>query len=117
MRTINDTLINAPSVISGTWQSEALFVGRTSTYSIQIGFNTATAIVKLQCSTDRGNPEATRPEDYKVVNWTDVEESETALNASGLGVFDVSDVGYNWVRVVVIGNANLDTLRFNAKGW
>jgi hypothetical protein len=116
MRTANDTLISAPSVISGSWNSEALYVGRTSTYSVQIGFSSATAVVKLQCSMDKGNPEATRPEDYKVVNWTDIDQSDTAMNASGLGVFDVSDVGYNWVRVVITGDANLDTLRFNAKG-
>ena len=116
MRTLNDSLINAPSVISGTWESEPLFVGRTSTYSVQVGFNSATAIIKLQCSMDKGHPEATRPEDYKIFNWTDIDQSETALNASGLGVFDVSDVGYNWVRVVIVGDANLDTLRFNAKG-
>jgi hypothetical protein len=117
MRTINDTLIDSPLTISGNWESEALFVGRTSAYSIQIGFTGGTAVVKLQCSMDKGAPESSRPQDYNVINWTDIDESDTALNASGLGVFDVSDVGYNWIRVVIVGDVNLESLRFNAKGW
>jgi hypothetical protein len=117
MRTANDTLINNPTVVAGNWESEALFVGRTMTYSFQLNFSSATAVVKLQCSTDKGLPESNRPEDYNVLNWTDIDCSDVAINGSGVGVFDVSDVGYNWVRIVVSGNVNLDTIRFNGKGW
>lgn len=117
MRTANDTLIDTPAVVSGTWESEALYVGRTLNYSFQFNFNGATAIVKLQCSLDAGRQDSNKPTGHNVTNWTDVDSSEVAMNGSGLGVYDVSDVGYNWVRIVIVGTVNLETIRFNGKGW
>jgi hypothetical protein len=117
MRTANDTLITAPSTVSGNWESESLYVGRTLNYSFQFNFNGATAVVKLQCSIDAGQPDANSPDNHNVTNWTDIDSSEVVMDGSGIGVFDVSEVGYNWVRIVIIGTANLDTMRFNGKGW
>lgn len=116
MKTANGALVRTPSVVVGHWESEPFYVGRSLYYSFQINFNSASAVVKLQCSSDFGNQDSNTPENYKVINWTDIESSDVAMNGSGVGIFDVSEVGYTWVRLVIDGNTNLESARFNGKG-
>jgi len=116
MRTTNDTLITGPTVVAGSYESEALYVGRSLYYSFQLSFNSANAAVKLQCSSDFGDQTSLSPQNYRVVNWTDIDSSEEPITGSGTGVFDVSEIGYTWVRLVITGDVNLESVRFNGKG-
>ena len=120
MRIANDTLISdygVPEVVITNWESEPIWLGHISLYTIQLVYNAATsAVIKLQCSSDKGEPQSEKNTSYKIVNWTDIQGSATTVSGSGDGVFEVSEVPYNWVRVSVSGPITINSMRFNAKG-
>lgn len=76
--------------------------------------------IKLQASNDPetitnlpgGTPQ---PEP---VNWVDVANSSFTINSSGNTMWNVNDVGYNYVRVVYTGSGTAAvTIVVNAKGF
>lgn len=89
-------------------------------YSIQIEWSgTANGAFKLQGSTDSSlsqNHQGTWP-----VNWTDIDDSSSTVTTGSTG-YNVTDVMYNWVRVVYTdasggtSTAVLTTATFNGKG-
>lgn len=76
---------------------------------------TPTGSFKLQCS---GDPSL---RDTMPTRWVDVASSTTAVSAAGSIYFNITDVFYNWVRLVYTdGSSGASTARmlaiFNAKG-
>jgi hypothetical protein len=118
MRIANDTLLtNMPEIITSTWQSEPIWLGHISMYNIQMLYADATAaVIKLQCSSDLGKSQSEKPTSYKVNTWSDIPGSEVTVSGASDGVFEVSEVPYNWVRLHVTGPITLNSVRFNAKG-
>lgn len=116
MRTQNDSLISAPIIISGTWESEPVWVNQLFGFGFQLGFENASAICKLQTSNDKGNPQAQSPNSYNVNTWNDLLDSETTMTGDGIGDYNVSEVNYAWVRVSIIGDVDLNSIKFNGKG-
>lgn len=89
-------------------------------YSIQIEWSgTANGTFKLQGSSDSSliqNRQGTWP-----VNWTDIVDSSSTVTTGNTG-WNVTDVMYNWVRVVYTdasggtSTAVLSAATFNGKG-
>jgi hypothetical protein len=50
------------------------------------------------------------------VNWTDIQGSSVVITASGNTVYNVTDVMYNWVRVVYTAVSGTGTCVINANG-
>lgn len=76
---------------------------------------TPTGTFKLQCSADP-SLKGTTP-----THWVDVEDSSTAVSQAGTVYWNVTDVFYNWVRLVYTdGSSGASTATllgiFNAKG-
>ncbi|MBV6514156.1 MAG: hypothetical protein FMNOHCHN_03746 [Ignavibacteriaceae bacterium] len=122
MRIANSSLITSSVDLSSSWESEGIWLGHISQYSIQLVFTGAPqGNFKLQCSNDLGKSSQTNSgwSDEGVVNWTDVADSAQAITAAGDHAWDVADVGYRWVRVVWTftgGTGNLTSAVFNGKG-
>jgi hypothetical protein len=116
VKTANESLIS--STQNMPWTSDAIHVGTVAAYAIQLKYVTSSANVKLQVSCDAGNPQ-TASESWrgeKVLNWTDLSNSETVLVESGDLTFDVDNASYKWVRVVCTGTGVVLSARFNSKG-
>ena len=116
MRTQNDSLISAPISISGTWVSEPVWVNQDMAFSLQLTFESAIASCKIQVSNDNGRSQGQAPSGYKVTSWNDLDGSYTTMSGNGTGTYNVSEVNYAWIRVVIDGDLDLKTLRFNGKG-
>lgn len=102
------------SFVSQAFQLENMFG-----YSIQIEWaGSANGSFKLQASTDNNLPThvGTWP-----VNWTDIPDS-TATATGDCAFYNVTDVMYNWVRLVYTdassgsSTAVISTATFNGKG-
>lgn len=100
MRTVQiPNIIPVNTVMNATINSPALQTYQVFGYSVQVEFTgTPTGAFKLQASTDAfvANPTAAQ----LPVNWTDIADSTFTVTAAGNVMWNVSDVQYNWVRVV-----------------
>lgn len=81
---------------------------------------TPTGTIKLQASNDPESPEFAIPTNPPT-NWVDIANSSFPLTASGETMWNVSEVAYNYVRVVYIDSssgASTATMNivFNGKG-
>jgi len=94
-------------------------------YSIQAEFTaTPTGTLSLQGSADpeeMGPPVAIGDPNYQPKNWTTILNSPQTISTSGSYLWNVSDVQYNWVRLVYVdssGGTSTATLAatFNGKG-
>jgi len=88
---------------------------------------TPTGTIKLQASNDpetndtQYNVTANRPPSVGPVNWVDITNSSFTLSSSGETMWNVRDIGYNYVRVVYTdssGGTSTATMNiiFNGKG-
>jgi hypothetical protein len=116
MRIGNESIIRTSGVVAMPWTSDAIYLGSIMSYSIQLQYLTSGATVKLQCSVDAGKPTDQSWTSENITNWTDISDSETTLTEDGDLLFDVSDVSYRWVRVVVTGSGYITSARFQVKG-
>lgn len=88
--------------LSASFNSSALQVGQTgliaSVYSIQAAFTGATCSfsAKIQVSNDSVSPE----------NWDDLENSSQTFTEAGTFTWNVSEVGYMWIRLVITDNSS-----------
>lgn len=95
-------IIPTSTVLSANRTSITIPLYQDFGYSIQIVFTgTPTGTFKLQASDDPV-PQNGMPFSgiYTATNWTDVANSSQAVSAAGSIVWNVSDVMYNYVRVV-----------------
>ena len=114
--------IIAPStVMNATINSSAVPLLQTWFYAIQVVFTgTPTGTFKLQGSCDP-IPQA-RVEVQTPTNWSDIINSSIAVSAAGNLMWNVSEIGYNYVRVVYTdtsggtSTAIITVCNFNGKG-
>lgn len=92
-------IIAANTVMNTTINSTPVPLYQTWGYAVQVVFTgTPTGTFKLQASCDP-IPQA-RVEVQTPINWTDIANSSYAVTAAGNYMWNVFDVGYNYVRVV-----------------
>ena len=100
MRTVQiPNIIPVGTVMNATIDSIALGVPQMFGAAVQIEFTgTPTGSFKLQASSDPyvANPTALQAPS----NWTDVADSTFTVSAAGNVMWNVSDIQYNWLRVV-----------------
>ncbi len=97
------------------FESKAFHVGYTALLAIQIIVASGAVDVSLQGSCDEGSPSSAKGVEYKVSNWTDIKGSLQSLGAGDDLMYDVEEMGYKWIRVLVDGSGSL-TARINTKG-
>lgn len=99
MRILNENLLNAaPNTLTST--SAPLLVQNMFGYCMQAVFTgTPTGTFKLQASNDPGQF-PTSP-----TNWADVASSSVSITTGGVTIANVTDVFYNWARVVYTSTA------------
>jgi len=124
MKIGNDNITFSSNDLSASRTSQAIGIQHVVNYAVQLVFTgTPAGNFKLQGSCDEGNPtantEATRSVD--IVNWTDVADTTLTVSAAGNIMYDVTNAGYNWFRVVYTATGAgttpvLTSARFNTKG-
>lgn len=90
-------------------------------YAIQIEWlSDANGAFKLQASTD--DNEVSSHQGTWPINWTDIPDSTATITVDGSVFYNVTDVMYNWVRIVYTdasggaSTAVITTATFNGKG-
>lgn len=122
MRIANDPLTLSGTDMSIGITSDPIWLGHIANYSIQIVFTgTPVGSFKLQMSNDDGR--ITQPtiqtQDFGVINYTDIADSNQAISAAGNHAYTVENAGYRWVRLVYTptsGSGTITVARFNIKG-
>ncbi len=125
MRTVNHTMVPLVSaILSANRNGPAIPLKNIFMYSIAaIIAGTPTGTVKLQASNDPEtndtNP-AANPQPAPT-HWIDIASSSVAVSSAGETFYNVTDVAYNWVRVVYVdGSSGVSTatmsIIFNGKG-
>ena len=121
-------IIPASTVMNTTLNSQALQLENMFGYAIQIVFTgTPTGTFKLQSSCDpvtKANKVfgANGAVVYTPTNWTDIANSSFTVAAAGNVEWNVTDVGYNYVRVVYTDGSSggstaiVTVAQFNGKG-
>lgn len=122
MRVYNIPLQLTSTTLNTNITSQALQLYSMLGFSIQIVFTgTPTGTLKLQGSSDPV-PQAD-PNSLVPTNWTDINNSSQAISAAGSFLWNVSDVQYNYVRLVYTdGSSGMSTAVvtsaiFNGKGF
>ncbi len=122
MKLFNQSLITAPQSLSTSFELFPIYMGNIVLCSIQLVFTgSPTGTFKLQCTNDPGNP--TLPgkvaQSSGVVNWTDIDDSSQNITEGGNHTWNVTDIGYLWLRVVYTatsGTGSLIDARVTVKG-
>lgn len=120
MKTYNIPLLSSV-LMNANINSTAMQLRNMTGYNIQAEFTSApTGTLKLQASCDP--EEFGPPNNIAPSNWTDIANSSIAISTSGNYMWNVSDVQYNWVRLVYTDGSSgsstaLLTATFNGKGW
>jgi len=102
MKIFQDTLISAPVDMATRWTSDAIFVGLTDTYTIQLTFiGIPEGKLALEYSIDKGNAEkggilASANVDTYIL----LRGSEQLINEAGTHTWSCTNTGYRWVRAV-----------------
>lgn len=102
--TVNSIGINLQQL--STWCIQAVFTGSPSgTFKIQVSCD----MVVVGTGADPAS---------NVVNWTDYTGSSQVISAAGNFLWDTSDAGYQWVRLVYTKTSGTGSLNavFNGKG-
>lgn len=122
MRINNISLQTSATSLGASANLSAIWLGHVCNYSIQLVFTgTPVGTFKLQCSNDAGSPNAGSAATLAtgVTNWTDVADSSQSITTAGDMVWNVSNAGYNFVRVVYTRDSSTGSLtsaRINTKG-
>lgn len=82
---------------------------------------TPTGIIKLQASNDPETNDTVPLSDNPPTNWVDISDSSFTLTAAGETMWNVSEIAYNYVRVVYTDSSSgastaTMTVIFNGKG-
>ncbi len=99
MRIFNEPLLAAPAPNNASFNSLPMKLDQMFGYAIQIvQTGTPAGTVKLQGCAD--SVQNSSPNKGLPVNWTDISGSSIVISASGSVLYNVTDVMYNFVRVV-----------------
>lgn len=121
-------IIPASTVMNATLNSSALQLENMFGYAIQIVFTgTPTGSFKLQSSCDPVTAAgqkfgANGAVTFSPTNWTDIADSTFTVSAAGNVEWNVTDVMYNYVRVVYTDTSSgastaiITSATFNGKG-
>lgn len=106
-----------------TITSAAYSLDRIFGYSIQASFTgTPTGTFKLQASSDPTGDQASPSNATNIpTHWTDIVDSSESVSAAGNFMWNVTDVFYNWVRLIYTDSSSGSStavlnVRINAKG-
>lgn len=82
---------------------------------------TPTGTIKLQASNDPETNDTVPLSDNPPTNWADVSDSSFTLTTAGITMWNVSEIAYNYVRVVYTDTSSgastaTMTVVFNGKG-
>lgn len=123
MRIHNEDLLDdtGPLDLSVAQDLKPVWLGHIMHYSIQLAFSgTPAGTFKLQASNDAGRINAADSDNQAPIShWTDIADSSITVAAAGDCLWQVENVGYNWVRVVwtpSAGTGSLTSARANVKG-
>lgn len=116
------------TVLSATRNSAAQQLYNSFVYAIQVVITgTPTGSLKLQASCDQaysGKPTSgSSGLNPLPVNWTDIASSSQAVTAAGSVIWNITDPGYNWVRIVYTDTSSgsstavIASSSFNGKGF
>lgn len=115
MRFLNDVVLNAVSS-AASQSSAAVDASQMITASVQAVFTdpASTGTVKLQCSNDHisyGN----LPGSFTVTNWSDIPAASIAVGAGGVVLVPLTNICFQWVRVVFTRTAGAGTITATLK--
>ena len=113
MKTDNTLLVTLSDTFP--FESRAFHVGYTALLAIQVLVVSGAVDISLQGSCDEGHAGAAKNPNYQVTHWTDISGSLKSLGAGDDLLYDVEEMGYKWIRVLVDGTGSL-TARINTKG-
>lgn len=104
MRVYNiPNIIPKNTIMNTTLNSNPIQLLLTYSYAIQIVFTgTPTGTFKLQASCDAAANAVSTGLYTGInapVNWTDIPNTSTMISSAGNVLFNIQDVGYNWVRI------------------
>lgn len=123
MRIHNEDLLDdtGPIDLSVAQELKPVWLGHIMHYSIQLQFSGSPAgSFKLQASNDEGRINASDSANQSpITHWTDIADSSVSVDEAGDCLWQVENVGYNWVRVVwtpTSGAGSLTLARANVKG-
>lgn len=107
MKTNQENLIPSGTVsLAASANLEPFFMGQSVVATVQLVWTgTPAGNFKLQGSCDKGNFNAqarsSTSQQAGVSNWSDIASpAAVTVSAAGNQLFNLSDVGYHWVRVV-----------------
>jgi len=110
--TSKNALIPPNVVMNTNITSLPMNVISTYTAGVQVVYTgTPTGTFELQCSCDpgleaQGYNQATV---YQPTNWTTIANSPQAVTAAGDLVWNLQDIGYNWLRLVYTDTSGGDS--------
>lgn len=123
MRIANDSVSFDSTALTATRTSDAIWIGHVLNFAAQVAWSgTPTGSFKLQGSCDAGDSSAPTEalRGASVTNWTDIpSSSQSTGGVAGSAVWNVSEAGYMWFRIVYTHTSSSGTLtaaRFNSKG-
>jgi hypothetical protein len=125
MRVFNQPKIGLQGLtMNTTLNSSAISLKGIYGYAVQVVWTgTPNGSLKLQASSDAAGDQASPLNlTNTVTNWSDVANSSTAITAAGNYMWNVSEVMYNWVRVVYTDSSGgsstavITVSQINAKG-
>lgn len=122
MRIMNISMQSSATSMGASFNMSGVYIGHVVNCSIQLVFTgTPVGEFKLQGSNDAGSPNASQqPHLYDgVSNWSDITSSVQAVSAAGDVLYNLSNLGYNFIRVVYTrtsGTGSLTVARLNTKG-
>lgn len=106
MKTNHENLLPSGSVSLATSRNlEPIWVNQSVVAAIQLIFTgTPDGTFKLQGSCDKGNINAqartSTSQQLGVTNWTDIASSTVTVSAAGDVMYNIEEMGYQWVRIV-----------------
>ncbi len=126
MRVYNKPVFQTlPLIMNANLTSQAMQLIEVWSYSIQVVWTgTPTGVFKLQGSADNiivGTPSLIATQ--SPVHWSDIADSSETISASGDFMWNVSQVGYNYVRLVYTdgssgaSTATITSANFNGKAF
>lgn len=122
MKIYNKVITPALPTMNATINSTPMQLSNMIGFTIQaVWTGTPTGSFKLQASSD-AVPNLAQTTAFVPTNWTDVATSAQAVSAAGNYMWNVTDVMYNYVRVVYTDTSSgtstaiVTSLVFNGKG-
>lgn len=116
MRVKNKALISSPTIVASSYTSDPIYLVHSTQGTVQIVTSAAACSVKLQYCIDESDDMYKETNPVMLQNWQDIDGSVQSLSGVDSGTYEISDIGYKYVRLVVTGSATITLLQYNSKG-